>query len=237
MMENALEITNLSVAYSKEDTLHNISLNIKKGEFVNIIGPNGGGKTTLIKAILGLIPKTQGEISILGNPIRKGKTKIGYVPQKSETEKDFPITVLETVQTAFLKEGLNPFKFFSTQEKQKALDYLELLGVDGLADQQIGSLSGGELQRVLIARALAREPEILFLDEPCANTDTESSRKIHEILDGINSKGVTVVVVSHDINHILDSKKRTVFINKAILFDGIANDEFKVKYVKNDFPI
>ncbi len=223
-MNTAIKIEGLSVAYTKEDTLTNLSLTVNKGEFVYIIGPNGGGKTTLIKAILGMLAPHNGQITILGEKASKGKHKIGYVPQKSETERDFPITVLETVETAFLNKQLNPFKAFKTAEKQKAMGFLRLLGIENLAVKQIGSLSGGELQRVLIARALSRNPEILILDEPCANTDPVSSEKIHEILDKENLKGVTVIVVSHDINHVLHSKKRTVFINKEILFDDIADE-------------
>ncbi len=220
---NAIEIKNLSVSYKREDTLSNLSLTIGKGEFVNIIGPNGGGKTTLLKSVLGLLPLSQGQISILGSDIKKGRKHIGYVPQKSETDKSFPITVLEAVCTGFLKGSLNPFKSHK-KEKAVAMEILKALEIDSLSTKQIGSLSGGEFQRVLIARALARDPEILILDEPCANTDTHSSHKIHEILNGENQKGVTVVIVSHDINHILEDKKRTVFINREILFDGIPDE-------------
>ncbi len=223
-MESAINICNLSVSYSNEDTLSNLSLSINKGEFVYIIGPNGGGKTTLIKTIVGLLTPNNGEITILNEPISKGKIKIGYVPQKSETAKDFPITVLEAVETAFLKPYLNPFKSFRDNEIKRASVILEKLGIKHLQNSQISSLSGGELQRVLIARALARNPEILILDEPCANTDPASSQKIHEILDAENQNGVTVVIVSHDINHVLHSKKRTVFINREILFDDIADE-------------
>lgn len=223
-MEKAVEIKKLSVAYSKETTLNDISLTVNKGEFVYIIGPNGGGKTTLIKSVLGLITPNCGEISILNSPQNIGKRKIGYVPQNSEIKKDFPITVLEAVGTAFLKSRLNPFVIFSKSRKQLAYQYLNLLGVGNLAFHQIGELSGGEFQRVLIARALARKPEILILDEPCANTDPASSDKIHEILEAENKKGVTIIVVSHDINHVLHSKTRTVFINKEILFDDIADE-------------
>ncbi len=223
-MNEAIEIKNLSVGYSAEHTLNNISLDVNKGEFLYIIGPNGGGKTTLIKTVLGFIAYDTGHIKIFGNNINSGKRKIGYVPQNSQTEKDFPITVLETVGTAFLQSSLNPFKIFSKKKKLRAFNLLKLLGVDHLAQHQIGSLSGGEFQRVLIARALARNPEILILDEPCANTDPASSQKIHEILEAENKKGVTVIVVSHDINHVLHSKTRTIFIKKEILFDDIADE-------------
>ena len=223
-MKNAIEIKNLNVSYNKENTLDNLSLAVNKGEFVYIIGPNGGGKTTLIKTILGIIEPINGEISILGKKTNIGKRSIGYVPQNSDTQKDFPITVSEVVETAFLKSGLNLFKIFGKNDKLKAMEYLKLLGVDSLANAQIGTLSGGEFQRVLIARALARDPEILILDEPCANTDPVSSQKIHEILDSENQKGVTVIIVSHDINHVLTSKRRTVFINKKVLFDDIVDE-------------
>ncbi len=223
-MEKAIEIKNLTVSYDKENTLEDLSLTVNKGEFIYIIGPNGGGKTTLIKTVLNFLSPINGDITILGKNQKIGKRSIGYVPQSNETQKDFPITVLETVGSAFLKHRLNPFKSFSKSEKLKALEYLKLLGVDTLASAQVGSLSGGEFQRVLIARALAREPEILILDEPCANTDPTSSEKIHEILDRENKKGVTVIVVSHDINHVLHSKTRTVFIKNKILFDDIADE-------------
>ncbi len=220
-METAIKIKNLSVTYNNEDTLTDINLKIGDGEFVYIIGPNGGGKTTLIRSILGLITPNFGEVMLFGKSIKKSKTLIGYVPQKSETDKNFPITVREAVETALLSPGLNPFK---GSKKEEVTDFLKQLNIEHLANHQIGTLSGGEFQRVLIARALARKPKILILDEPCANTDTASSHKIHEILDKQNENGVTVVVVSHDINHVLDSKTRTVFINRKLLFDGIPDD-------------
>lgn len=224
-METAIKIENLTVSYSNADAVNNICLDIKKGEFVNIVGPNGGGKTTLIKAVLGLVKPDSGNISVLGKPIRKGKTSIGYVPQKAETERDFPITVLETVQTALLKAGLNPFKKFTEKEKIKGLELLKLLGLQELADRQINQLSGGEFQRLLIARALARDPQILLLDEPTANIDPVSAKKIYEILNTLNLAGTTVVMVSHDLNYVITSSKRTVYINRDILFDGIATEK------------
>ncbi len=222
-METAISIKKLSVLFGGEDTLTDIDLEIKTGEFVYIIGPNGGGKTTLIRALLGLVTPQEGEIFIFGGSLKKGRTKIGYVPQKSETDKGFPITVKEAVETALLSSGLNPFKSFK-KDGERISAILKDLDIEHLAGHQIGTLSGGEFQRALIARAIARKPQILVLDEPCANTDPASSEKIHEILERENAKGVTVVVISHDINHVLDSKTRTVFINRKILFDGIPDD-------------
>lgn len=224
-MENAINIENLTVSYSNADAVNGISLTVKKGEFVNIVGPNGGGKTTLIKAVLGLIKPQSGSIDILGLPLSIGKTHIGYVPQKAQTEKDFPITVLETVETAFLKSGLNFFKKTTPDEKIRAKEILKQVGLDALGDRQINQLSGGEFQRLLIARALARDPEILLLDEPCANIDPLSARKIYKLLDELNQRGITVIMVSHDLNLVISSKRRTLYINRTVLFDGEADEQ------------
>lgn len=224
-METAIEIKNLSVSYDKNDAVNNISLKIRKGEYVNIIGPNGGGKTTLIKSVLGLLKPQSGNITISGKSIKKGRKFIGYVPQKSETEKNFPITVTETVETALLNKSLNPFKKISQTERRRIAEVLEILNISELSSRQIGELSGGEFQRLLIARALARKPEILILDEPCSNIDHHSSEKIHAILERLNLEGCTIVIVSHDIDHIISGGKRTILINREILFDGIATEE------------
>ena len=225
-MNTAIEVKNLSVSYSKEEAITDINLKISKGEFVNIIGPNGGGKTTLVKSILGLIkPLRKGEILILNNNGRKPIKNIGYVPQNASLEKDFPITVLQTVQTALLKSGLNPFKKFKKIDTEKCLSLLKLLGMEDLVHRQINQLSGGEFQRLLIARALATEPEILILDEPTANIDPLSAEKIYKILDDLHLSGKTVIIISHDLKFVLESGKRTIFINRNILFDGIPTEE------------
>lgn len=224
-MNSAIKIENLTVSYSKCDAVNSISLSINQGEYVNIIGPNGGGKTTLIKSILGLLKPDNGKITILSKPPNKGRVFVGYVPQKAETEPNFPITVLETVQTAFLKPKLNPFARFDKEEKEKASMILEKMGISNLANKQINELSGGEFGRLLIARALARDPEILLLDEPCANIDFASAEKIYEILNSLNNKGCTIIMISHDINRVIQSGKRTVFINRTVLFDGIPTDD------------
>jgi len=224
-MINAVETKNLSVSYNRNDAVNNISLTVKEGEFLNVVGPNGGGKTTFIKAVLGLIKPHSGSIKVLGDSIKKNRQFIGYVPQNAETEKNFPITVTQAVETAFLKSGLNPFKKITETEQNAASKYLKLLGIENLANRQINQLSGGEFQRLLIARALCRNPKLLFLDEPTANIDPYSANKIMEILEKINYEGCTVIMVSHDLHHVLESNHRTVFINRNVLFDGIATQK------------
>lgn len=224
-MNSAISIKNLSLAYSKTDAINNINLHIFEGEFINIVGPNGGGKTTLVKSILGLLKPQSGDVSIFGKPVNSGKTLIGYVPQNADIEKNFPITALETVQTAFLKSGLNPFKKLSLTEKEKSLELLSMVDLNNLAHRQVNQLSGGEFQRLLIARALAVNTKILLLDEPTANIDPLSTRKIYEILDNLNKSGITVILVSHDLRFVLESQRRTVYIDRNIIFDGIADEK------------
>lgn len=224
-MESALKIENLSVSYSNTDAVKDVSLTIQKGEYVNIVGPNGGGKTTLIKAVLGLIKPDSGTISICGKGIDKGLRQIGYVPQNAVIDRDFPITVPETVQTAFLKPGLNPLKKFSQTEREQSFYLLELLGIKDLYGCNVSELSGGQFQRLLIARALAKNPEILLLDEPTANIDPASADKIYGILAELNRTGCTVIMVSHDLRYVLQSGRRTVYINRNVLYDGPASEE------------
>lgn len=223
-METALAVRQLSVSYGGIDAISDISIDIKKGEFLGITGPNGGGKTTLLSAVLGLIKPISGDITILGGDINKGRRLIGYVPQIAAIDRDFPITVSETVMTAYLKNGLHPFKKFGTDEKQRALETLKKVGLENHAKNRINELSGGEFQRLLIARALATEPEILLLDEPTSNIDKDSREKIYRLLKELNLKGVTVVMVTHDLQSISALFSRLLCINRTVVFDGAPSD-------------
>lgn len=223
-METALAVRQLSVSYGGIDAISDISIDIKKGEFLGITGPNGGGKTTLLSAVLGLIKPISGNITILGGDINKGRRLIGYVPQIAAIDRDFPITVSETVMTAYLKNGLHPFKKFGTDEKQRALETLKKVGLENHAKNRINELSGGEFQRLLIARALATEPEILLLDEPTSNIDKDSREKIYRLLKELNLKGVTVVMVTHDLQSISALFSRLLCINRTVVFDGAPSD-------------
>ncbi len=214
-MDTEIKITNLTVSYSGEDAINNINLDIKKGEFVAVIGPNGGGKTTLINAILGFSKADTGTIEIVPK-----STALSYVPQISLVDRSFPITVLETVLTAFLKSGLHPFKKFKRSEIEKANDCLRLLGLNDYANRQISELSGGEFQRLLIARALAVCPEILLLDEPTANVDIVSRDKIFSTLKELNAKGLTVITVTHDLSAAAEFSSKLVLINRELIYCG-----------------
>lgn len=218
-MEKAIEISDLCVSYGNNTVLENINLTVEKGEYLGIMGPNGGGKSTLLKAVLGLIPITSGEVKIFGNSINNNKKTLGYVPQFSAMDKKFPITVREVVQTSFLKHGLHPLFRFGKEHKSAAEKVLSDVGLDGFGDKQISELSGGEFQRVLIARALAAKPAVLLLDEPTASVDPASREKIYSLIGEIN-KEVTVIMVTHDMTAVASEVKKLACLNQTLVYHG-----------------
>lgn len=219
-MTSAVSINNLNVYYESNHALKDITLNIEEGEFAGIIGPNGSGKTTLIKSVLGLIPITSGNITIFGKDIDENRSLIGYVPQFAEIDKRFPISVIEAVMTAFLKGGLRPFFRYSKEQKKTALSILEKVGIEKLADRQISELSGGEFQRMLIARALAAEPKILLLDEPDASIDPNSREHIYRLLSNLNKEDITIILVTHDLMAISTAITSVVCLNNKVIYHG-----------------
>lgn len=219
-MTEALKITNLTVSYGSYKALSDVSLTVHEGEYLGIIGPNGGGKTTLISAVTGIIKPDSGTIAIFGADGRKARGVIGYVPQNSKVSRDFPITVSETVMTAFLRGGAHPFRRFNSDDKQKALSYLEKLGLTQLADRNVSELSGGEFQRLLIARALATEPKLLVLDEPVSNVDPKSREVIYSLLGSLNKSGQTILMVTHDLFAISSAVGSIACLNRTLVYHG-----------------
>ena len=218
-MEQAIHIENLTVYYGETEALSNVSFDVKEGEFLGIMGPNGGGKSTLLKSILGLIPVSQGKIEIFGKPVGKGHVSIGYVPQFASFDKKFPISVMEAVLTGRLSTSIKPFFHYSKQDRQIAMEKLEQVGMKDLAGRQIGELSGGEFQKMLIARALTLEPKILILDEPTASVDASSRAQIYELLEKIN-KEVTVLLVTHDLLAASEKIGKLACLNGSLVYHG-----------------
>lgn len=211
-MKELINIKNLSVSYDNLKVIDNISLKIFEGEFVGIIGPNGGGKSTLLKSMLGLINIDSGIINI-------NEKNIGYVPQFATVDKRFPISVLEVVLSGMIDKNIKPFFKFNKKMIDKAYSKLEQVGIKDLANRQISELSGGQFQRMLIARALAVDPKILFLDEPTASVDTVSMNNIYELLEKIN-KDTTIVLVTHDLMSISKKVSKVVCLNKKVVYYG-----------------
>jgi len=213
-----LAARNLTFGYGREVVLDDVSLEIQARDFLAIIGPNGGGKTTLLKVMLGLLRPWSGEVIYHlpsgGDP----RGRLGYVPQFSTFDKDFPLRVSDMVLMGRIgsRGMLRPW---SRQDRAAAAAALERLGLAGLARDHVAELSGGQLQRVLIARALVSDPEILFLDEPTASIDAESRETLRGLLVDLN-QSIPVVVVTHDVTSIASMVRRIACINRRLFYHG-----------------
>lgn len=218
-MNKAIEIENLSVFYNDVCALDNINLTVFEKDFLGIIGPNGGGKSTLLKVILGLIKQSFGSVKIYGHSSASSVVPIGYVPQFSSFDRNYPINVQDTVLTGCMFNR-NPF-FLKITDKDKMItkNMLEKLGIYELRKRQIGNLSGGQLQRVLIARALVSNPKILFLDEPTSSIDTNAQNEILGLLKELN-KTMTIVMVTHDMGAISSNVQSLACLNTRLYYHG-----------------
>lgn len=209
--ENAIMVKDLTIKYDSFVAIENINLEIKKGCFVSIIGPNGSGKTTLLKAMLGLVKSVKGEVLIFGKNILSQKKIVGYVPQRFSFDKTFPITVEE-----FLKFSLRAGQSISKiDEKLREIDMLSKKKI------LLGKLSGGQMQRVLVARAILNDPKILFLDEPAAGIDIGGEKNFYELMDYLNQKyRITIIMISHELDIVTEYTHRVVCLNKKMICSG-----------------
>lgn len=218
----ALSVDNLCVKMNGSHLLENITFTVEEGEIVAIIGPNGAGKTTLIKAILGLIPYESGSVKFFGYQFKHNGSQVGvgYVPQRLDYDRSFPLTVSELL--GFTVPPLYAFPFHKRRGEKEHID--ELLGIVGardLAQRSVGSLSGGELQRVMIAKAIVNEPKILFLDEPASGVDIEGQERFHDLVKRLNKeKGLTVILISHDLNVVYRFADNVLCLNRKLVCSG-----------------
>lgn len=231
----AIELKDVSFKYGNSSVLENITASVHEGEYLGIIGPNGGGKTTLLKLILGLLKPTSGSIEIYGQPVSSyaGKAKIGYVPQRAATsDYQFPATVEEIVLSGrTAKAGL--LKRFSAEDRKQVKKALEIAGISNLGDRLLSNLSGGERQRVYIARALACEPKILILDEPTVAIDIVSQEKFYNFLDDLHEKlGLTILFVSHDIDVVAQQVETVLCLNRGLVCHGTPAQFIKDEYLE-----
>lgn len=222
------DVKNLSFSVKGETILSNISFEIFGSEYIAIIGPNGGGKTTLIRMLLGLEKPTKGEVKIYGKKLSSFKEwhKIGYVPQRaSHVDSSFPATVLDIVKMGRTSQG-GFFGSFNENDKKIVYDAMAKMDITDLQDKMIGTLSGGQRQRAMIARALASKPEILILDEPNTGVDAASQQRFYTLLRKLNQEEkITIVFITHDIGVIADDIARLFTINQKAI---ICNDPKKI---------
>jgi len=225
-----IEIENLWFSYNGRPVLKDINLNLDQGGFTAMIGPNGGGKTTLMKLMLGLLKPGKGSIKIFGQSPRQAAKRLGYVPQEIGINKDFPISVMDVVLMGRLKT-LKGWSRHSRKDRDAVQKVLEHMDMWEYRNRRIGELSGGQRQRIFIARALVTEPEILFLDEPTASVDAAHQSDFFNLLKEINKK-ITIIIVNHDLMVISRYVKSVACVNRTLHYhDGAqVTDEMMQMY-------
>ncbi|NMA44070.1 MAG: ABC transporter ATP-binding protein [Oligosphaeraceae bacterium] len=208
--EPVIDVQNVCFHYAQQEILHGINLQVYQGDFVILTGPNGGGKTTLIRLILGLLRPGFGKIRVLGHSPRKTSPLLGYVPQSLQFDSAFPANVLDVVLMGRVERSL--FGPYRAEDRRIALDCLEQVGLHELAKRHFSALSGGQRQRVLIARALAGQPKLLLLDEPNANLDAAGTQTVHELLRKLNRE-LTIVMASHNLDTLESYASHVAYVN------------------------
>ncbi|MDR4933688.1 metal ABC transporter ATP-binding protein [Companilactobacillus paralimentarius] len=214
-----LNVKNLTVAYDDTPVFSDVAVNFNAGKITGIIGPNGAGKSTLVKAILNLIKPQKGTIDYDGQSIERIRKRIAYVEQRKDLDLTFPISVFDLVVTGTYGQ-LGLFKSPGKKEKQISYDALKKVSLEEFAKRQIGNLSGGQLQRVFIARAIVQEAEVIVLDEPFVGIDLQSETAIMEILKQWQNQGKTIIVIHHDLNKVTKYFDDLVILNHGIVDFG-----------------
>ncbi len=216
MDREIISLKNLYVYFDNIVSLEDINLSIKQNTFLGIIGPNGGGKTTLLRVILGLIKPDRGEVRVFGKTPEEGRKFIGYLPQYTIFDHTFPLNVFEVVLMGRYR-GI--FKDYSKEDKAAVINALKTVGMFEFKDRQIGRLSGGQLQRVFIARAIVREPKLLLLDEPTASIDPEMQSAFYDLLLKLKEK-MAVVLITHDVGAVSVYVDEIACLNRRLFYHG-----------------
>jgi zinc transport system ATP-binding protein len=226
----AIEVKNVSYSYKAETAVRDVSFSIEEGDFLGIIGPNGGGKTTLLRLLLGVLKPQSGTIRLLGDDPEKSRKYAGYVPQETGSNREFPISVRDAVRMGLAaRRGIG--RSLTKQDKSAADAAIAELGLPGMRNRTIGELSGGQRQKVLLARALVSKPKILFLDEPTASIDATGTDEIYGHLERLNKAGTTVVLVTHNVGAVSRYIRSVACINKELYFhaDGKLTEDTVTK--------
>jgi zinc transport system ATP-binding protein len=222
MVGDLVTLKGVSAGYGGETVLHGVDLELREGDFMAVVGPNGGGKTTLFRTILGLIQPYEGCVEVMGESPSKGCRSVGYVPQFGSFDRKYPVLAKEVVCMGLRsRQTFNPFnKVDDGGAVEEAMAYT---GVSEFADKRIGDLSGGQLQRTLLARALASRPKILMLDEPTASLDPEMRSGVYDILRKAASDGMSIMMITHDLGGVEDLVNRIVKVDRVSTEIGISD--------------
>jgi ABC-type Mn2+/Zn2+ transport system ATPase subunit len=231
----ALTIENLCVQLNNHHIIESISFSVDEGSIVAIIGPNGAGKTTLVKAILGLLPTASGTISLFGHPISAKHIleRVGYVPQRLDFDRTCPLTVSELLSFTIPPFYSLPF-LRNGKGKKYIIDLLKTVGAQDLSDRCVGTLSGGEIQRVMIAKAIVNDPKMLFLDEPASGVDIEGQERFYDLVKRLNrEKGLTVLLISHDLNVVYRFADNVLCLNRKLICSGRPTEALTDNVIKS----
>jgi len=217
-VKEVVRLDDVWVHYDSIPVLEGINLSVEPNNFLGIIGPNGGGKTTLLKVILGLIKPARGKVSVMGQSPERGRKFIGYISQHNLFDHDFPISVLDVVLMGrYSKTGL--VRRYSEEDKRIANEVLKTVDMLDCKDRQVGKLSSGEQQRVFIARALATDPKLLLLDEPTASIDSNMQAEFYELIDSLKQR-MAIIMVSHDISAVSIYVDQIACLNRQLFYHG-----------------
>mgnify|MGYP000041230022 CR=1 FL=1 len=209
-----VELENVWFSYDGLSVLEDVCIRVDERDFLSIVGPNAGGKTTLLKVILGLLKPTKGTVRVFGQPAAKARSRIGYMPQHTSLDPLFPVNVLDVVLMGRLGNGKR-FGYYGKADREAAVDVLRKVGLYDVRLRSFAALSGGQRQRVLIARALVSDPELLLLDEPTANIDGAVESEFFEILSSLN-ENMTIALVTHDLGFVSSYVKRVACVNRRV---------------------
>ena len=230
----ALAVRDLWAGYDGKPVLEGINFQVDCGDMVGIIGPNGSGKSTLIKTILGLVKPMRGEVSVLGSPGSPERRLVGYTPQTELVDWDFPVTVADVaLMGRYSRRGL--FRRTTKEDRDSADAALELVNMSGLRDRLIGELSGGQRRRVLLARAMAHNPELLLLDEPMAGLDATAQHQLLDLFDGLRRNGATVVLSTHDLSCVSSRCDKAACLNRKLIAFGKPSDVLNEQVLGDTF--
>lgn len=230
----SLEIHDLTVAFDKKPVLWDIDLTLPAGKLVGIIGPNGAGKSTLIKACMGLLPASSGWVKIFDESLDQVRHRVSYVPQRESVDWDFPASVLD-VALMGRYNNIGMFKRIRKADRDAAMECLRLVGMDGLATRQIAQLSGGQQQRTFLARALAQQADLYFMDEPFAGVDAATEKAIIDLLRSMSHEGRTVLVVHHDLQTAQQYFDYVILLNTRLIACGPTSDVFTPENLRETY--
>ncbi|HSK98868.1 MAG TPA: metal ABC transporter ATP-binding protein [Rubrobacteraceae bacterium] len=234
-MEAALDIRDLGVAYDRRVVVEGVTLSVPRGAMVGIVGPNGGGKSTLLKAILGLAPRRSGSVRILGRKVdRRTLRSVGYVPQREDVDWNFPVSAFDVVMMGRVP-SMKLLRRPSASDREAVWEALRTVRMETTAHTRIGEFSGGQQQRIFLARALAQGAEILLLDEPVSGVDAPSQHEIFDLLRRLQGDGKTIVVTTHDLSCVAERFDLALLLNRRVIAFGRPEEVFTAELLNETY--